>query len=53
MPRKRDRHRGIRREIIKDFTVSLNVYDTFDSEPPNPEFDRNDVGVVLSVGWTY
>jgi hypothetical protein len=44
---------GIRREIIKDFTVSVNVYDTFDSEPPNSEFDRNDVGVVLSVGWTY
>jgi hypothetical protein len=44
---------GLRREIIKDFTISVNVYDTFDSEPPNPEFDRNDVGVVLSVGWTY
>jgi hypothetical protein len=44
---------SVRREIVKDFTVSLNVYDTFDSEPPNEGFARNDVGVVFSLGWTY
>ena len=26
---------------------------TFDSDPPNPDADRNDVGAVASVGWTY
>jgi hypothetical protein len=44
---------SVRREIVKDFTVSLNVYDTFDSEPPNEGFARNDVGIVFSLGWTY
>jgi hypothetical protein len=44
---------AIRRELFKDFTVSVNVYDTFDSAPPNPDAERNDVGVVASVGWTY
>ena len=44
---------SIRRELLKDFFVSLNVFDTFDSEPPNPDADRNDVGVVISLGWSY
>jgi len=44
---------SIRRELFKDFTVSINVFDTFDSDPPNPDADRNDVGAVASVGWTY
>jgi hypothetical protein len=44
---------GVKREFFKDFFVALNVYDTFDSRPPNPDADRNDVGVVLSIGWAY
>ena len=42
-----------KRELWSDFFVSLNFYDTFDSEPPNPDSNSNDVGVVLSIGWTY
>jgi hypothetical protein len=44
---------GIRRELLKDFFISLNVYNTYDSDPPNPEADTNDVGVVTSIGWSY
>jgi Protein of unknown function, DUF481 len=44
---------GVKRELWKDLFVSLNVYNTFDSRPPNPDADRNDVGVVTSIGWTY
>jgi Protein of unknown function, DUF481 len=44
---------GIKRELWKDFFVALNLYDTLDSRPPNPDADRNDVGVVLSIGWSY
>jgi hypothetical protein len=44
---------AIKRELWKDLFVALNVFDTFDSRPPNPEAERNDVGVVLSIGWTY
>ena len=44
---------GVKRELWKDLFVSLNLYNTFDSRPPNPSADRNDVGVVTSIGWTY
>ena len=44
---------AIRQELFKDFFVALSVYNTYDSRPPNPAADRNDVGVVTSIGWTY
>ena len=44
---------AFRREVWKDFFVSVTVFDSFDSRPPNPESNTNDVGVVLSFGWTY
>ena len=43
----------VMRELMKDLIVSANLYDSFDSEPPNDLFDINDVGVVLSIGWTF
>ncbi len=42
-----------RREVYKDLFVSASLYDTFDSRPPNPDAAINDVGIVLSVGWSY
>ena len=42
-----------RREFFADLFVALNVYHSYDSRPPNPTADRNDVGVVASIGWTY
>jgi Protein of unknown function, DUF481 len=44
---------GVKREFWKDLFVALTVYNSFDSRPPNPAADTNDVGVVLSIGWTY
>jgi hypothetical protein len=44
---------GVKRELWKDFFAALNLYDSFDSRPPNPAADKNDVGVVVSIGWTY
>jgi hypothetical protein len=44
---------SMKRELLKDFFVSLNVFDTFDSRPPDPTADRNDVGIVASIGWTF
>src|SRR4051794_8575457 len=44
---------AVKREFWKDLFVSLNLYDTFDSRPPNAAADRNDVGIVVSIGWTY
>ena len=39
--------------VWKDFFLSLNVYDTSDSEPPQPDSSRNDLGVSFSIGWSY
>ena len=44
---------AVKRELWKDFSVAFNVYDTFDSAPPSPDAARNDVGVVISIGWSY
>jgi hypothetical protein len=57
-PERMGRHRlqinaAVRRELWKDFFVALNLYDTFDSVPPNPDAARNDVRVVISIGWSY
>lgn len=44
---------GLKREFLKDLFVGLSLYNSFDSRPPNPAADTNDVGVVLSISWTY
>jgi len=44
---------AVKREMWKDVYFSVNVFDTFDSRPPTPGAAKNDVGVVLSFGWTY
>jgi hypothetical protein len=44
---------GAKREFFKDLFVALNVYNSYDSRPPTLSADRNDIGVVASIGWTY
>jgi hypothetical protein len=44
---------SLKRELWKDLFVSFNLYNSYDNRPPNPAADTNDVGVVLSIGWTY
>jgi len=43
----------VRREIWKDVILAVSIFDTFDSQPPTVDADSNDVGVVLSFGWSY
>jgi len=40
-------------EIMKDFTVTLSFYDSYDNDPPNPTAATNDYGLVASMGWTF
>jgi hypothetical protein len=42
-----------KREIVKDFTVGLSVYDSYDNRPPTADARKNDVGFSLTVGWTF
>ena len=44
---------GAKREVWKDLFVALNLYNTYDNRPPNPTANTNDVGIMLSIGWTY
>ena len=44
---------GVKRELLKDFFVGVSMYNTYDNRPPNPTADTNDVGVVMSLGWSY
>ena len=44
---------SVRREVWKDFYASMNLYDTFDSRPPNPDAARNDIGISLSLNWSF
>jgi hypothetical protein len=44
---------GVKRELWKDFFAALTLYNTYDSRPPNPAANTNDVGVMVSLGWTY
>jgi Protein of unknown function, DUF481 len=44
---------SIKREFWKDLFVSVNLFNSYDNRPPNPAADTNDVGIVLSIGWSY
>jgi hypothetical protein len=44
---------SLRQDIWKDLYISANGFDTFDSDPPDEGADKNDVGIVISIGWTY
>jgi hypothetical protein len=42
-----------RRDIWKDLSASFNLFFTFDSAPPNPNAARSDLGITLTLGWTF
>ena len=43
----------LRREILRDFTVSLRVYESYDSRPITEGAARNDYGGSFGLGWTF
>jgi hypothetical protein len=43
----------LKRELLKDFTVSLRVYESYDSRPPTEGSARNDYGFTFGLGWTF
>jgi hypothetical protein len=42
-----------KREIFKDFFVSLSAYDTYDNRPKSASAKENDFGGSLSFGWSF
>jgi hypothetical protein len=43
----------IKREIIRDFTVSLNGYDSYDSRPATEGASNNDWGLSFALGYSF
>jgi hypothetical protein len=43
----------LKRELFKDFIAAITAYDTFDNQPQVRDVSRNDLGVSLSLGWTF
>jgi hypothetical protein len=43
----------LKREIFKDFYVSLTAYDAFDNRPKSAGATQNDFGASLSFGWSF
>lgn len=44
---------SLKREIIRDFTVGVTAYDSYDSRPPTVDARKNDFGLTITVGWTF
>lgn len=44
---------SLSRELIKDLTFILSFYDSYDSDPLDPNGSKNDYGIVTSLGWTF
>jgi hypothetical protein len=43
----------IKREILRDFTVSLRVYESYDGRPVTESAAKNDYGGSFGLGWTF
>jgi hypothetical protein len=43
----------IKREVFKDLYFSVDLFETYDSEPPQADAKKNDLGVTMSFGWKY
>ena len=42
-----------KREFFKDLFLTVSGFYTLDTRPPNPEAEKYDLGLMVSVGWTY
>lgn len=43
---------GLRRELVSDLFLELSFYNSYDSRPPE-EGEKNDYGIVTSLGYTF
>ena len=42
-----------KRELVKDFYLSLSIFDSYDSRDPSTHQPKNDWGPVLAIGYTF
>jgi hypothetical protein len=44
---------SVRRELLKDFTMTLRAYESYDSKPATEGSTSNDYGLTFALGWSY
>lgn len=44
---------SLQREVVRDFTVGVTLYDSYDSKPPGEQGTKHDFGFTLSIGWVF
>jgi len=40
-------------ELIKDFYLTLSLFERFDSRPPSETAAKSDFGTTLSISWSF
>lgn len=40
-------------ELVKDFMLTVTVFDTYDSKPPAEDAPHHDFGSTLAISWTF
>ena len=48
-----DLNASVRRELWRDFYIAGSLYDSYDNRPPASSKLKNDVGITLTLGWTF
>jgi hypothetical protein len=48
-----DLNASVRRELWRDFYIAGSLYNSYDNRPPIASTLKNDVGVTLTVGWSF
>src|SRR5262245_47926974 len=48
-----DLNASARRELWRDFYLAATLYDSYDNRPPPSSTIKNDVGVTMTLGWTF
>ncbi len=43
----------VKREFVRDLYFSIDLFETYDSNPPQEGAKKNDLGFTMSLGWSY
>jgi hypothetical protein len=44
---------SLRRELLKDFNLTLHAYESYDSEPATGGAALHDYGLTFGIGWSF
>jgi putative salt-induced outer membrane protein YdiY len=44
---------SFKKELVKDYYITLRGWDSYDSDPPTQDVEHNDYGYTLALGWSW